>query len=185
MKRKLILALSALLVMTNANALIVSVDGHGDINAEEMQIEVTGADEDPLTGERVFKVSGTLLCTENLSVQITRSEGGIADEFCCAGQCTSGNKSQEETLQFAPNGVANWYAHVTAKAGVPTDLTVQYRFTQGTTETKVLKVHYSLTAEGIEEVQWEKVQSMKMFKGGQVVILRQDNAYSVQGTIIE
>ena len=171
--------------MSNANALIVSVDGQGEISSEEMSIEVTDADEDPLTGARMFKVSGTLLCPEALTVQITRSENGITDEFCCAGQCTSGNKTQEETLRFTPDGIANWYAHITPQAGAKTDLTIRYTFTQGTSETKVLNVHFSFDAQGIENVQKDDLQSTKILKNGQVVILRQGNTYSVQGTIIK
>ncbi len=185
MKRKLILAALSLLVMSNANALIVSVEGQGEINESEMVIQLTEAEEDPLTGEPVFTISGTLLCAESLSVKITRSENDITDEFCCAGQCTSGNKAQEETLSFTPNGIASWYAHVSPKTGAKTDFTIRYTFTQGTTENKVLEVRYSLDTQGIEDVQKADIRGTKAIKDGQVVILGQDNTYSIQGTIIK
>ena len=80
MKRKLILAALCLLGMNNANALIVSVKGHGEIDAAGMQISLTEAEEDPLSGNRVFVISGTLFADGPLTVQIARSEEGMNDE---------------------------------------------------------------------------------------------------------
>ena len=77
--------------------LIINVAGFGEIPAEGLHIELTQAEEDPLTGEMRMDVNGTLLCSSALSVSITRSEAGLEDEFCCADQCTPGNGEQTES----------------------------------------------------------------------------------------
>ena len=111
MKRKLILAALVLLGMSNANALIVNVEGYGDIETTGMQISLTDVKEDPLSGKWVFEINGSLLANGPLTVQIARSEEGIADEFCCAGQCTNGNGQKEESLNFATDDVVTWFVH--------------------------------------------------------------------------
>ena len=104
MKRNYLLLLLSVLSI-NAHALIVSINGLGDIPAEGLDTTLTQATVDLLSGETVMELKGSLLATEPLTVTITRSVAGLSDEFCCAGQCTSGNAETQETLQFTPAGV--------------------------------------------------------------------------------
>ena len=106
---KLILA-ALLLLFVNANALIVNIDGHGDIPDGGMEITVTDAELDILSGKMQMKLQGSLLCTAPLTVQITRSSTGLEDEFCCAGNCLSGNGETAQTLNYSPEGIDEVYA---------------------------------------------------------------------------
>ncbi len=149
MKQKWIILSSLLLFMQTANALIVSVEGKGDIPAEGMEITLNEAEEDPLTGEDKMEVQGTLLCQSPLHVTIIRSATGLRDEFCCAGQCTTGNGQGEETLDFVPEGVTTWFAHYTPAAG--TNETVVYTFSDDQ-ESRTLTVHYNYGSQAVETV---------------------------------
>ncbi|MBR1878464.1 MAG: Omp28-related outer membrane protein [Paludibacteraceae bacterium] len=138
---KKISTLLAIVLMSfqTANALIVSIDGEGEIPEEGMELTISDAEEDPLSGEPVMELKGNLLATSQLTVQITRSEEGVTDEFCCGDKCTSGNSATEETLLFDVTGQANWYIHYTPKE--KSDVTIEYLFSEGT-ETLKLKVRY-------------------------------------------
>ena len=178
MKRKLILAALCLLVMSNANALIVSVDGQGDIVSEGMKISLTEAPEDPLTGNRVFVVSGTLLANGPLSVQIARSEEKMADEFCCAGQCTSGNGLKEESLSFSPQGVVAWYAHFTPQWGKATHATTTYTFSDGN-QTLTLEVRFDFDSQDIESAPASEAGVQKVLKNGIIYIIKNNKVYNL------
>ena len=110
-------------------ALIISVAGQGDIPAEGMELTINEAEEDILSGDMLMKLEGTLLCTNPLTVTITRSAAGITDEFCCANQCTGGNGETSEDLSFTPDGMANWYIHYTPTPG--SYETITYLFSDG------------------------------------------------------
>lgn len=174
MKRKWILILTACLLWTiNANALIVSVNGEGNIPEEGMEIILTDAEEDPLTGEMVVELKGTLLCSEPLTVTISRSTTGITDEFCCAGECTGGNGQTNEVLAFTPGGLVNWFAHFT-----PADsyATVVYTFSTAS-ESRVLTVHYQVT-QAIETVSGlPESDSRKILHNGIVYIIKNGKIY--------
>ena len=148
MKRNYLLLLLSLLCL-NAHALIVSVDGLGDIPVEGMDTTLTQATVDLLSGETVMKLEGSLLSTEPLTVTITRSRSGLSDEFCCAGQCTFGNAETQETLLFTPDGMASWYIHYMPELGA--DVQVTYTFSAGGEE-RQLRVHYVYAAEGLDMV---------------------------------
>ena len=160
------------LISLHANALIVNVDGHGDIPEEGMEITISEAEEDLLTGELTVKLNGSLLCDEALTVTINRSVEGIVDEFCCAGACKSGNEETEETLHYTPDGMASWYAHFS-----PTDtyVTVVYTFST-TSESRVLTVHYNVT-QGLDEVQTDKAPCKKFIQNGLLFIHHNDKIY--------
>ena len=71
----------------NAQAIVVEVDGQGELTEEGMEFSVNEASIDPLSGLPVMSITGTLISNGALTVNITRSNAGITDEFCCAGQC--------------------------------------------------------------------------------------------------
>ena len=162
-------------------ALILSVNGYGEVEQESMEITVTEAEEDIYTGDMRMNVEGDLLCSTPLTVTITRSAAGLTDEFCCADQCQTGNEQTSETKNYTPNGMTNWYAHYTPVAG--SKQTITYRFDDGT-EAKTVTVHYDYSGQGIDAVS-TKVKSSKVLREGNVVILRNEKTYSIQGTKID
>ena len=178
MKRKLILAALVLLGMNNANALIVNVEGYGDIETAGMQISLTEAEEDPLSGRRVFGISGSLLANGPLTVQIARSEEGIADEFCCAGQCTNGNGLKEESLNFTPSGIATWFVHFYPEWGKLTHSTTTYTFSNGN-QTLTLEVSFYFDSQDIESVHSSDVGIQKILKNGIIYIIKDNKIYNL------
>lgn len=140
MKQNWFLAAMLLLFTNTANALIVSIDGYGDVPEEGLFLTVTDAEEDFLSGEMQMTLEGNLLCSTPLTVTIKRATAGLTDEFCCAGACTAGNGALSETLHFNPNGLANWYVHY-----MPADMsdqTIVYTFADET-ETRTITVRYA------------------------------------------
>lgn len=172
MKRNWIILLGCLLWAINANALIVSVNGQGDIPEEGMEITLTEARQDPLTDKLTVELDGTLLSTEPLTVTISRSAAGIQDEFCCADVCKSGNGQTEETINYTPNGVASWFAHFSP---ADTYVTVVYTFSTAT-ESRVLTVHYNVT-QGLDDVQSEQTPCTKFIRNGLLFIQHGDKIY--------
>jgi hypothetical protein len=65
----------------SANALIVSVEDHGEISAEGMEITIDQAETDPLTGVSTMGLKGSLLSRTPITVTIRRSASGLTDEF--------------------------------------------------------------------------------------------------------
>lgn len=141
MKKIFILFAALCLISQAAHALIVNVDGQGEIPAEGIEITIDQAEEDPLSGEMMMELQGSTLFSSTLTVQITRSSAGLTDEFCCANTCTTGNGELTEELQFAPIGKpASWFIHYTPAE--ESYETIVYRFTEGE-ESLVLTVHFS------------------------------------------
>lgn len=176
MKRIWMMAVAVCLSMMSANALIVSIDGLGDIPADGKEITMNEAETDPLTGEIRMGLKGSLLSRTPVTVTIRRSATGLTDEFCCAGQCTSGNKEKEETLHFTPNGNAGWYTHYTPAAG--SKETITYTFSDGG-ESLVLTVHYNYETQGIEDVQEDKASYTKVIKDGILYIIKDNKTYTI------
>lgn len=160
------------LISLQANALIVSINDYGDIPDTGMEITLTEAQEDVLTGKMTAELSGTLLSNEPLTVTINRSLTGIEDEFCCAGECTVGNGQMTETLHFTPNGLANWFTHFQ-----PADsfVTIVYTFYTAS-ESRTLTVHYNMT-QGLDDVQSNKPSCKKFIRNGLLLIQHGDNIY--------
>lgn len=174
---KRIWMISAVLCMMglNAQALVVSTEEFGEISAEGLEITIETAEEDPLTGKPVMEVKGSLLSNGELSVTIARSAAGLEDEFCCAGQCKSGNGEMEELIHYNVAEMASWYIHYTPKAG--SNETIQYTFSDGE-ESLVLTVHYRYEAQGIDEVKEEnKVQ--KVLQDGILYIIKDNVVYNL------
>ena len=148
MKRNWMIA-ALLLVTTAANALVVSVNGYGEIPAGGMELTLTEAEEDIMSGKMRMETAGPLLCSGELTVTISRSNTGLEDEFCCADQCIPGNGETTETQTFLPGGMTSWFVHYYPASA--SDETVVYTFA-GDGESRVLKVHYRYTAEGTGQI---------------------------------
>lgn len=137
-----------LFVSPYANALIVSIEGQGEIPEEGMELTITEGEEDILSGAYTMGVKGSVLSDGPMSVTISRSESGLRDEFCCSGQCVSGNQQTNETLTYTMSGVANWYAHYMPIPGTKVD--IEYTFSDGS-ESRRLLVHYIYSTEGMDQ----------------------------------
>ena len=174
MKQNWITVILCLLVTTNAHALIVSLDGHGEIPEEGMELTITKAPVDPFTGEATIKLEGSLFCNGPLTVNISRSVAGVEDEFCCAGQCTGGNGQLTETLEFTPNGMATWFTHFKPAASF---VTVVYTFSSGE-EAYVLTVHYNVTQD-LETITEQAPKARKIIRDGLLWIEHNDKIYNL------
>ena len=149
MKRKY-LFLILLMISSYAHALLVSVNGYDAVPEEGLNITIDEAEPDILSGKMQMGLKGNLICSSTLTVTITRSRTGLEDEFCCAGQCTAGNGETSETLEFYPNGMAEWYVHYNPLPN--SDETIVYSFTEGE-ESRVVTVHYIYNpSEGLDNV---------------------------------
>ena len=157
-------------------ALIISVAGKGDIPAEGMELTINEAEEDILSGDMQMKLEGTLLCTNPLTVTITRSAEGLNDEFCCANQCTVGNKETSEDLSFTPDGMANWYIHYTPTPG--SYQTITYLFSDGS-ESRSLTVHFDYTTQGIQNTDHSVDRVQKVLRDGILYIITDNKTYTI------
>ena len=157
-------------------ALIISVAGQGDIPAEGTELTVNEAEEDILSGDMQMKLEGTLLCTNPLTVTITRSAAGITDEFCCANQCTVGNGETSEDLSFTPDGIANWYIHYTPTPG--SYETITYLFSDGS-ESRSLTVHFDYTTQGIQNTDHSVDRVQKVLRDGILYIITDNKTYTI------
>ena len=163
-----------LLATINVNALIVSVNGEGDIDENGMEITLSETTEDPLTGKALMSLDGTLLCSSPLTVTIARSSTGLTDEFCCAGQCQNGNGQTSETLQFTPGSLVTWFVHYTPAAN--SHETIVYTFTEGA-ENLTLTVHFNNDAEGLFNTKSNKAKARKTLRKGIVYIEYENQTY--------
>lgn len=174
MKRKLLL-LPLLLLCLNAHALILSVDGFGDVPPEGMDTTITTAEISILTGEPEMTLSGTLLTTAQLTVTIDRPIAGLSDEFCC-GQCMPGDGEMQQILHFSPAGPSSWYAHY--NPAPDSDVTVTYTFSDGT-DTRVIRVRYLYSAQGMENLREATSQPRKVLKDGILYIVNDNKTYTI------
>ncbi len=159
-------------------ALVINITGYDILPEQGMEITVNEAQEDILSGNMVMKVEGSLICSNPLTVTITRSSAGLTDEFCCAGQCTAGNGETTETLNFTPGGMASWYIHYTPTPG--SYETITYLFDDGS-ESRTLTVRYDYTTQGMETVesQKSKVESKKILRDGILYIIKDNKKYTI------
>lgn len=146
MKKIATLAATLLLTQIASAGLIVSVNEHGEITEEGMEITLTEAEEDPLSGELLMNVQGNILCNALLTVTITRSATGLVDEFCCADQCAMGNGELEEIRAYG-SGMASWFIHYTPADN--SDETIRYVFSDGT-DSRTLVVRFVYGTQDLE-----------------------------------
>lgn len=175
MKRNIWIALG-LLMTINSHALVVSVEGQGDIPEEGMELTLTEAEEDILSGKMMMKLNGTLLCNGPLTVRISRSAEGITDEFCCANQCTGGNEERTEILNFNPEGIASWFIHYTPASD--SNETIVYTFQEGQ-ESLSLTVHYKYSVEGIQNTDHYVGGVQKVLQNGIIYIIKDNKKYTI------
>ena len=177
MKKIIPFVAALLLIVQPADALIVSVQGYGEVPADGLDITLTEGEEDILSGRYTMELSGTLLASsEQLTVTITRSAEGIDDEFCCGTNCTAGDGTTSETKTFAVSGLANWYAHYyPAKPNVQ----ITYLFSDGI-DARTIRVNYIYSGQGWDATTAEQ-PACKQIQGGQMVILLGGQTFSVQG----
>ena len=159
-------------------ALVISVTGYEDIPEQGIEVTVNEAYEDLLSGDMLMKVEGSLICSNPMTVTITRSSEGLIDEFCCAGQCIGGNEETTQTLHFAPGGMASWYIHYTPTPG--SYETITYLFDDGS-ENRTLTVHFDYTTQGMETVESRKskVESKKILRDGILYIIKDNKKYTI------
>ena len=158
----------------NAQAIVVEVDGQGELTEEGMEFSVNEASIDPLSGLPVMSITGTLISNGALTVNITRSNAGITDEFCCAGQCKTGNGETTEILNYTPEGLSNWYIHYNPAAG--SNETITYTFSEET-ESLTMTVHFNYDSQDVEQISATQKGSQKILKDGIVLIIKDDKVY--------
>ena len=168
--------ISAVLCMMamSAQAIEVEVDGQGEVpEGEGLEFTVNEASIDPLSGLPVMRITGTLISNGALTVNITRSNAGITDEFCC-GQCKTGNGETTEILNYNPSGFATWYIHYNPAAGSNETITYTFKDTEGSL---TLTVHFNYESQDVEQVSDTYKGTQKILKDGIVLIIKDDKVY--------
>jgi hypothetical protein len=174
MKRKFLL-LPLLLLCLNAHALILSVNGYGNVPEEGLDLTIDEAEIDFFTGEPTMTLEGDLLASGPLTVTIDRPYAGLSDQFCC-GQCLNGNSEKQQIMNFSPSGPSSWYAHYYPAPN--SDITVTYTFSDST-DTRVIRVHYIYSTEGMENLLESTSQPRKVLKNGILYIVNDSKTYTI------
>lgn len=156
-------------------ALIINVNGYDDIPEEGMDLVVTQAEIDPMTGEPMMSLKGDLLADGQLDVTITRSQSGLTDQFCC-GECLYGNGQTEQILQLSPQGPTDWNVHYYPTAN--SDVQITYHFADNS-DSRELHVHYIYSAQGIEQIKNQKSEIKKVLLDGHVYIISNHQIYQL------
>ena len=158
MKKIFTILLAAALSVGAQAGLIISVNGHGEISGDSLEITVQDATFNPLKEEMQMNVDGTILVSnavnDALAVSILRSEAGITDEFCCGTDCRAGNGETSDRGSYDVSqwsGPQTWFIHLTPANGKATDVTSRYIFSDGTNQ-KTLIVHFIYEGTGLDEV---------------------------------
>lgn len=164
----------------SAQALVVVLDGYGEIEENDIEYPLFTAEEDPLTGQMVMGIKGSVLTNGQLKVGIVREETGVEDEFCCAGQCTSGNREVTQFLDYEQTGVIEWYAHYYPEPN--SYVKISYTFTETAQEGfqyKVITVYYTYGVQEIEDVLQEEKGVKKILKDGILYIIKDNKIYNL------
>lgn len=159
----------------NTHALTVQVAEYGEVPAEGMEITVTDAYQDLLSGKITMGVEGALSYESSLTVTITRATTSLEDEFCCSGQCIPGNGQTIQSINYSPNSHTTWFAHYYPAAD--SQETIVYTFATET-EIKTLTVHYNYSAEGVEEVKTNNAGT-KVIRNGILYIEKNNQTYTI------
>ena len=133
-----------------------------------------------LTDEPQFAVEGSLMSDGgSVMVTITRSQGGIADEFCMSGTCRAGNEQEEETLIFnVQAGMSTWFIHYSPVS--PGIYTASYSISDGTGESFVMTIVFDYQPTAIEQVQLESGVT-KVIRNGMIEIHTNNTYYNILG----
>jgi len=169
MKKLFTLFLGTALALGAHAGLIISVNGHGEISGDSLEITVQEAVINPLTEELQMNVEGTILVSnavnDALAVSILRSEAGVADEFCCGTDCRAGNGETSDRGSYDVSqwsGPQTWFIHLTPANGRATNLTSRYIFSDGNIQ-KTLIVHFIYEGTGLEDVMAETTAPQGVF----------------------
>lgn len=184
MKRLFLLAF-ALCAMQSSYALIVSIDGEGEVPEQGMQLTITQGEADVLSGRYIMTLEGEVLASSGqLTVQITRSAEGMEDEFCCADNCTAGNGLMQEAHTFTLSGLSRWYVHYMPTPG--SDVTVNYLFSDGE-QSRLLTVQYHYVSDGVPDTENDAsaAHAGKVMHNGQLMISRNGEYYTPNGICIK
>ena len=180
--KRLLFTLMTLLVIQHSQALIVSVNGEGEVTEEGMNLIVTEGDWDILSGKYTMKLEGEVMtATGELTVQIIRSIDGLTDEFCCGNNCTAGNGELEETRTFQFSDVAHWYVHYEPAAS--SGETMQYIFRDGS-ETREINVQYVPQIDAVTTTS-AAPKARKIVRDGQICIMHDGQLFDLTGRRID
>lgn len=181
--KRTIAIICALLVWQSSRALIVSVNGEGEVPDEGLDLVITEGGEDPLTGRYTMALEGDLLTpAAQITVRITRSAEGLTDEFCCGNNCTAGNRLTEETKVFAVSGVTKWHIHYEPETA--SDETIRYIFDDGE-QSLELRVQYVWAADGVEQTTHVGRAADIRMHNGQVLIIRNGQTFTMTGAAVK
>ena len=179
--KKLIFTLTAILFMQSAHALIVSVNGEGEVPEEGMSLIVSEGEEDILTGQYTMQLEGDVLIDSGeLQVQIIRSSAALNDEFCCGNNCTAGNGETTETKTFTFSGLAHWYVHY--MPAMDSDETIRYIFLDGNDSLEI-RVQYIYKPDAVGQIIIDSPSSSKIIRDGHIHIIRDGQSYMLTGAI--
>ena len=177
MKRIWILAALCCLSYVSAYALIVNVEGYGDVTTSDtLEITLTTATPDPMTGLPTMGISGSVLANGTLTARLTRSAAGLDDEFCCAGSCQTGNRETQQTFSYSIQGPQSWYTHYRPISG--SNETVIYLFSDADSQCTVI-VRYIYDPQGIEELHGTDLPCTKIIKDGILYIQKGNKQYTI------
>ena len=180
--KKLTLLLAAVFISSTALATHLGLKMGVRSIYTNTTLTVNQVEEDPFGGY-AMGWSGTMTYTGgNMTVYIERSRSGMSDQLC-AVDCQAGNKLQQDTMTFALSTAQKTpydvYAHY-----YPTSLsisdTIRYRFV-GADDDFTLTVIYQPTPSALS-TPTESHRSVKAFRDGQLVILRDGKAYNLLGS---
>ena len=113
---------------------------------QDTTIRVTEYEWDEDMEEALLEVRGQLYSDEsqNIIVTITRSNEGIIDQLCAAGNCVPGNGELSQVCEFTIGSLPmqrSWFTHYTTwEEGTET---IAYAFNDGVNPTLTLTIHYS------------------------------------------
>lgn len=157
MKKLFTLFLGTALALGAQAGLLISVNNHGEISGDSLEITVQDAVFNPMKEVMQMNVEGNILVSDAvnnaLAVSIFRSEEGLTDEFCCGTDCRAGNGLTTDRGSYdvsAWSGPQSWYVHFTPAAG-GANVTMRYIFSDGVNQ-KTLIVHFIYEGTGLDEV---------------------------------
>ncbi len=113
---------------------------------KDTTIRVTEYEWDEDLEAATMGITGNLYSDEsaNITVNITRQNTGIIDQFCAAGNCIPGNEELTQVCEFTVGTAAfqrTWFTHYTVyEAGTET---IVYSFNDGINPALTLTVKYS------------------------------------------
>lgn len=122
---------------------------------KDTTIRVTEYEWDEDLEEATMGITGNLYSDEsaNITVNITRQNTGIIDQFCAAGNCVSGNGELTQVCEFKVGTLPiqrSWFTHYTPiETG---NEMICYEFNDGVNPTITLTIEYNYLMTDVENV---------------------------------